>query len=94
VARVRNQEYLKEKGLLSQDLLGVDRIINPESVMVEIIRNLIMVPGASDAVDFEDGKVKLAGITVKQDSPLAGRRLVSLQKAFFNVSFSLPAVSR
>jgi trk system potassium uptake protein len=79
VARVRNREYLEEKELFSQELLGVDRIINPESVMVETIRNLMMVPGASDVVDFENGRVKLVGITIKPDSPFAGRQLLSFQ---------------
>jgi trk system potassium uptake protein len=79
VARVRNQEYLEEEDLFSRDLLGVDRIINPESVMVETIRNLMMVPGASDVVDFENGRVKLVGITIKPDSPFAGRQLLSFR---------------
>jgi trk system potassium uptake protein TrkA len=79
VARVRNREYLKEKELFSQDLLGVDQIINPESVMVETIRNLMMVPGASDVVDFVEGRVKLIGITIKPDSPFAGRQLLSFK---------------
>jgi len=79
VARLRNPEYLKEKELFSRDLLAVDRIINPESVMVETIRNLMMLPGASDVVDFEDGRVKLVGITIKPDSPYAGRQILSFQ---------------
>ena len=52
VARVRNREYLLEKELFGESLLGVDQIINPESAMVETIRNLMMVPGASDVIDF------------------------------------------
>ena len=79
VARVRSREYIKEKELFSQDLLGVDQIINPESVMVETIRNLMMVPGASDVVDFVEGRVKLIGITIKPDSPFAGRQLLSFK---------------
>lgn len=79
VARVRNPEYLEEKDLFSQDLLGVDQIINPESAMVETIRNLMMVPGASDVIDFVGGRVKLVGITIKPDSPFAGRQLLSLK---------------
>jgi len=79
VARVRNREYLKEKELFSQDLLGVDQIINPESVMVETIRNLMMVPGASDVLEFVEGRVKLIGITIKPDSPFAGRQLLSFK---------------
>ena len=84
-ARVRNLEYIQEKELFSPDLLGVDQIINPESVMVEKIRNIIRVPGASDVIDFVDGKVILIGITMKPDSPFIGRKLLSFndpQKRF------------
>ena len=80
VARVRNPEYLNEKELFSQDLLGVDHIINPEAVMVETIRNLIMVPEASDVIDFVDGRVKLIGVTIRPDSPFAGRQLLSFKR--------------
>lgn len=79
LARVRNPEYLKEKDLFGQDLLSVEQIINPESVMVETIRDLMMVPGASDVIDFVDGRVKLVGVTVKPDSPFVGRQLLSFK---------------
>ncbi|MBN1102384.1 MAG: Trk system potassium transporter TrkA, partial [Deltaproteobacteria bacterium] len=68
-----------EMDLFSQDLLAVDQIINPESVMVEAIRSLMMVPGASDVIDFVQGRVKLVGVTIQPDSPLAGRQLLSLK---------------
>ena len=79
VVRIRNTEYMEQSDLFSQDLLGIDQIINPESVMVETIRNLMMVPGASDVIDFEEGRVKLVGITISSDSPLAGHQLLSLE---------------
>jgi trk system potassium uptake protein TrkA len=79
VARVRSPEYLEEKELFSQDFLGVDRIINPVTAMVEQIRSLMMVPGASDVVDFEEGRVKLIGVTVKPDSPFVDRPLLSFR---------------
>jgi len=79
VARVRSPEYLEEKELFSQDFLGVDRIINPVSAMVDQIRSLMTVPGASDVVDFEEGRVKLIGITVKPDSPFVDRQLASFR---------------
>jgi trk system potassium uptake protein TrkA len=79
VARVRSPEYLEEKELFGQGFLGVDRIINPVSAMVEQIRSLMMVPGASDVVDFEEGRVKLIGVTVKPDSPFVDRQLRSFR---------------
>ena len=79
VARVKNEEYLEERGLFGKDLLGIDHIINPQSVMVETILKLMEVRGASDVIDFEEGRVKLIGITVTKDSPLAGRPLLSFK---------------
>jgi trk system potassium uptake protein TrkA len=75
VARVRNREYLDSRELFGEELLAVDQIINPESAMVETIRNLMMVPGASDVIDFVDGKIKLIGFTITRDSSLVGRKL-------------------
>ncbi|MFH0845007.1 MAG: Trk system potassium transporter TrkA [Pseudomonadota bacterium] len=80
VVRLRNPEYLREKDLLGQELLGIDQIINPESVMVETIRNLMTVPGASDVIDFVDGRVKLIGVTIKPDSPFVGRKFYSFKE--------------
>jgi len=85
VARVRNPEYLEEKDLFGEELLGVDKIINPESVVVETILNLMMVPGASDVIDFVDGRVKLIGVTVNQDFPFIGRKLLSFTGAEENL---------
>ncbi len=79
VARVKNQEYIEETDLFSKDLLGIDQIINPQSVMVKTILNLMRVQGASEVIDFVEGRVKLIGFTVSNASPFAGRKLVSLK---------------
>jgi trk system potassium uptake protein TrkA len=52
IARVRNQEYLREPSLFSQDLLGVDLIINTQAMMVKTILDLMEIPGASEVIDF------------------------------------------
>ncbi len=84
VARVRNREYLDEKELFGEELLGVDQIINPESAMVEAIINLMMVPGASDVIDFVDGKIKLIGFTITRGSSIAGRQLNTFSNYYGN----------
>ncbi len=85
VARVRNREYLEEKEMFGDSLLGVEQIINPESAMVETIRNLMMVPGASDVIDFVDGRIKLIGFSVREDSSLVNRQLSSFKTANRNL---------
>lgn len=79
VARIRNKEYLEEKELLGPDFLGIDHIINPQSVMVETILNLMGVPGASDVIDFVGGRVKLIAFAVKKNSSFVGRKLLSFK---------------
>lgn len=79
IARIRNPEYLEEKELLGQDLLGIDRVIHPESEMVDNILSLMEVPGASEVINFVGGRVKLIGTTIHEDSPVAGHKLASLR---------------
>jgi len=79
-ARIRNPEYLEETDLFGKDLLGIDRVINPESEMVETILKLMEIPGASEVIDFAEGRIKLIGITIHRDFPLTGQNLASIGK--------------
>ena len=81
VARLRNEEYIRELPLLDKDHLGIDHVINPQAEMVRSIQQLMEIPGASEVIDFVEGKVKLIGVLVEQNSPFAGRKLLSLTKA-------------
>jgi trk system potassium uptake protein TrkA len=77
VARVRNEEYVEDEELFSKALLDVDHIINPESLMSQTILSLMKVPGASEVIDFADGKVKLIGLTIPETSPFVDTKLKS-----------------
>jgi trk system potassium uptake protein len=77
VARVRNEEYLREGELFSKDLLGIDHVINPQSEMVHAIRSIMEIPAASEVIDFVGGRIKLIGFFVPASSPFADRKLLS-----------------
>jgi trk system potassium uptake protein TrkA len=79
VARIRSPEYLEEKEIFGQGFLGIDRVINPESEMVDAILSVMEVPGASEVIDFVGGRVKLIGIIIARDSSFAGRKLASFR---------------
>jgi trk system potassium uptake protein TrkA len=79
IARVKNEEYLAEKGLFNKELLGIDLIINTRAMMVDTVLGLMEVPGASEVIDFVGGKVKLISFLITRESPLAGRQLSSLE---------------
>jgi trk system potassium uptake protein TrkA len=65
VARIRNLEYVDNPELLSKGNVLIDLIINPESETVSSIIKLLQVPGATDVVDFVNGKVRLIGYTAE-----------------------------
>ncbi|UCG65965.1 MAG: Trk system potassium transporter TrkA [Deltaproteobacteria bacterium] len=79
IARVRNPDYMEHSDMFKTDFLNIDLIINPQSEMVSSMLKLMEVPEASEVLDFVNGKVKLIGVTIKEDSPLVGRKLSSFQ---------------
>jgi trk system potassium uptake protein TrkA len=79
IARVRNPDYMEQSDVFKTDALNIDLIINPQSEMVGSMLKLMEVPEASEVLDFVNGKVKLIGVTVKEGSPLVGRKLASFQ---------------
>jgi trk system potassium uptake protein TrkA len=79
IARVRNPDYMEQSDVFKTDALNIDLIINPQSEMVSSMLKLMEVPEASEVLDFVNGKVKLIGVTVREDSPLVGRKLASFQ---------------
>ena len=81
VARLRNEEYIKEITLLDKDHLGIDHVINPQAEMVRSVQRLMEIPGASEVIDFVEGRVKLIGVMVDKRSPFVGRKLLSFTKA-------------
>ena len=78
IARIKNPDYMEYRQIFSQDFLSIDLIINPKSEMVASMLKLMEVPWACEVMDFVDGRVKLMGITIKDNSPVVGRRLSSL----------------
>ena len=79
IARVRNPDYMEQSDVFKTEALNIDLLINPQSEMVGSMLKLMEVPEASEVLDFVNGKVKLIGVTVKEDSPLVGRKLASFQ---------------
>lgn len=80
IARVREDEYL-DPNLFDKELLGIDHIISPELVMVQSILDLLEVQGASEVIDFVEGKVRIVGLTVAKGSPFTGVALSSIQRS-------------
>jgi trk system potassium uptake protein TrkA len=82
IARIRNQEYLKDPSFLSTDSLRIDRYINPEAMAAERIIRTLEIPVATDVIEFENGRINLVGLKVSREAWIAGKRLYQLKEKY------------
>jgi trk system potassium uptake protein TrkA len=93
IARIRNPDYYFNKELLGKANLDIDPAINPELEAAEAVSKLIENPFASEIVEFEQGKIKVIGFKIPQDSFIKGKKLKSL-RVFLNRDFIIGAIER
>ncbi len=93
IARIRSAEFDLEGDRLQQDL-KINMIINPEKETARAIFKILKIPGATDLLNFFDGRLKLVGTTVRRTSPLINRPLMELAEIKNKKSFLIAAVFR
>ena len=79
VARIHDPAYLGAEGIIDQSELHIDLVISPEEQVATSVAALASVPGATDVLEFADGKVLAVGAEVDARSPLIGRPLTELR---------------
>ena len=94
IARIRAAEYMNAKNLFTQDAIPVDVRISPEQLVCEYIEQLILYPGASQVLDFADGRVRLVGVKADRDGLLVGQRIATLKEHIPNAEGRIAAIYR
>ncbi len=94
IARVRDPEYSHLFPLFDKEHLDIDLIINPDQEVVEMILKLMEVPGAVEVVDFAEGLVRMVGLPLLPDSPLAGRTLAEISRRYPQSGILIVAVQK
>jgi len=80
IARIRSSEFRDGDASIDLSDMGVTRIIDPESVVVDSIVQFIETPGATDAVNFQEGNVLMRGYRVTADMPLVNKSLIEIRR--------------
>lgn len=80
VARIRSQEYIKEKDLFHNKNMPIQVVISPEVLVTERVHRIIEHPGAMQVVDFAGGIVRLVGVRVDEGAPMDGKPLGELPR--------------
>ena len=94
LARIRSEEYLTHRDALKEPPYSIDVIINPEAEAVKTVERLLDVPGAVDVGEFAGGRIKVIGVRLDSDCPVAGTQLVDLRKKTGNRQVLVAAISR
>lgn len=94
IARIRSQEYTREKKLFTNNHIPIDVLISPEQLVTEHIQRIIEHPGALQVLDFANGLVRLVGIEVQQGASMDGRTLADLGELLGDIDTRVVAVYR
>jgi len=94
VARVRAIEYFSYPGIFSPETIPIDVVISPEQIITQFIERLLKYPGASQVLDFAEGRVRLVSVRAHQGGPLVGREIRELHQHMPNVHARITAIFR
>jgi trk system potassium uptake protein TrkA len=76
IARIRDSSIYK--GLTKEEIeigLGLSYIIDPTTLVVDNIMDFMTIPGAGDVIDVSGGRLKLVGLRLGRNHPIAGLTL-------------------
>jgi trk system potassium uptake protein TrkA len=94
IARVRDPDYSSLFPLFDKEHLDIDLVINPDHEVVGMILKLMEVPGAIEVVDFADGKVRMVGLPLLLESPMAGKTLAEISRMYPQSGIIIVAVQK
>lgn len=96
IARIRSQSYLQPgfQDLFSQDNLPIDVIISPELEVSRAVLRRLSLPGASEILNFAEGKVAVVGVTLEEDCPIVNTPLRQLTELFPDLRSRVVGISR
>ncbi len=80
VARLRTHEVDQWRSVCGGEILNIDLVIHPDRETAERILRVVALPGISEILDFAEGRVKLVGTNVTQDSWVVGKSMADLEK--------------
>ncbi len=94
IARIKSLEYTTADWARNARRLGIDLLINPQSVVAEELNRIVSYTAASEAAEFADGRVVFLGYTIGRGSPMAGIKLKELAGVRGIYRMVITAISR
>ena len=93
IARIKGL-VTDDSGLSPRMLEIFDEFINPDLEAAHVLLNLLEVPGATEVIDFADGKARVVGVKLPEDSRVIGKKLKDLRNESPEEKILVVAISR
>ncbi len=94
LARARGEGFAEHKELLTGEPMSISQLINPDQEVVNTILRLMSVPGAVEINEFANGRIRLIGVQLPDDSLLIGTKLLNLRDITGDVGLVIAALVR
>ncbi len=94
MARLRNKSYSKFPQIFDQDHIPIDLIINPADLVTTRLVRLVEHPGSFQVVDFADGRMQMAGVSVHPNSPLIDMQVREFRQDLPDIDARIVAIYR
>ncbi|HPC36700.1 MAG TPA: Trk system potassium transporter TrkA [Candidatus Marinimicrobia bacterium] len=94
LARVHSEEFSSSKSVVSGQDIGIDLLIHPERTAAEAIIRLVEQSSASQLVTFEDDRLQIISLLIKEDSPVVDQSLEEVAAQYAQFSFLCLAIYR
>lgn len=96
IARIRQRAYLDNRWapLFVSEGMPVDAILSPERDIARSILRRLALPGATEILQFANGRVRLIGVRVGEDCPIIRTPLRQLTALFPDLNISVVGIVR
>ncbi len=94
IARIDNNEYINEEHRKIITELGIDSLVYPEILASDEIVKIISNPGILKTIEFAGGRLTLFSLKVKNNTPIANKTLIDINREYSELKARVVAISR
>ena len=95
IARIRNEEYLREKDkLFNDENVPIDHLISPENLVTDEITRLIAYPGALQVAYFANNRISIVIVKAYYGGPLVGYALSAFKEHMPHIDYRIISILR
>lgn len=94
IARLRNQQYSERNSLIRPEQFGIDMVIHPEKAASNEIVRLVRHSYATQAMEFEGGRMEMIGVRLDDGCPITGKSVRNIFEENQDFKFGVVAVQR